>query len=133
MFGAQPLTQPFAGMSIYCPIGVADRPETEVVGPTVHHLIELRCHRKRPVLLSITHKLSAEDEAELDVCEAGESSPHDGVSWRRVFGASEVASKAGQFGQIQGVDPTLLSPGAICLQLARFNGILPPGPIPVLC
>jgi hypothetical protein len=45
MFGAQPLTQPFAGMSIYCPIGFADRPETEVVGPTVHHLIELRYHR----------------------------------------------------------------------------------------
>jgi len=27
------------------PVGFADRPETEVVGPTVHHLIELRHYR----------------------------------------------------------------------------------------
>src|ERR1017187_7927848 len=32
-------------MPIHCPIGFADRPKTEVVGPTVHHLIEL-CHHR---------------------------------------------------------------------------------------
>jgi len=30
-----------------------------------------------------------------------------------------------------GVDPTSLPPGAICLQLARFNGMLQSGPVPV--
>jgi hypothetical protein len=32
-----------------------------------------------------------------------------------------------------GVDPTFLSPGAICLQLARFNGMLQSGPVSVPC
>lgn len=53
-------------------------------------------------LLSITHKFRAEDEAELYVGEAGHSAPHDSVSWRRIFGASKVASEAGNFGQVQG-------------------------------
>jgi hypothetical protein len=55
---------------------------------------------KRAVLLSITHKLSAQDEAELYVCEACKSSPHNGISWWRVFGTCEVASEAGKFSQI---------------------------------
>src|SRR5450631_86485 len=42
VFGTQPLTQPLTGMSVNCPIGFADRPKTEVVGPTIHHLIEFR-------------------------------------------------------------------------------------------
>jgi len=56
--------------------------------------------RKRLVLLSITHKLSAKDEAELDVCEACKSSPHDGVSWWRVFGSSQIASQPGELCEI---------------------------------
>jgi hypothetical protein len=47
--------------------------------------------RKRLVALSITHKLGSEDEAELDICEACETSPYDGVSRRRVFWACQVA------------------------------------------
>ena len=56
--------------------------------------------RKRPVVLSITHKLSSKDEAELDIGEAGHSSPHDGVSWRWILGACEVASESGKFSEI---------------------------------
>jgi hypothetical protein len=52
--------------------------------------------------LSITHKLRSKDEAELDISEAGHAPPHDGVPWRWIFGASEVASEAGEFSQIQG-------------------------------
>jgi hypothetical protein len=44
MFGAQPPTQPSAGMSLYCRIGFADRTKAEVVRPTVHHLVELHDH-----------------------------------------------------------------------------------------
>jgi hypothetical protein len=47
--------------------------------------------------LSITHKLGSEDEAELDICEACETSPHDGVSRRRVFCACQVAPEPSEF------------------------------------
>ena len=55
---------------------------------------------KRPVWLLITHKLGSEDEAELDICEACETSPHDGVSRRRVFCACQVAPEPSEFGEI---------------------------------
>ena len=42
------------------------------------------------IFFSITNKLGSEDEAELDICEACETSPHDGVSRRRVFCACQV-------------------------------------------
>jgi len=58
--------------------------------------------RKRTASLSITHNLSAQDEAELDVCEACKSPPHDGVSWWRVFGSGQVASEPGELGEIKG-------------------------------
>ena len=48
----------------------------------------------------MTHNFGAEDEAELYVGEAGQSAPHDSVSWRRIFGASKVASEAGNFSQV---------------------------------
>src|SRR5450631_922104 len=41
VFGTQPMTQPITGVSIHRPIGFADSPETEVIGPTVHHLVKL--------------------------------------------------------------------------------------------
>jgi hypothetical protein len=50
--------------------------------------------------LSITHKLGSEDEAELDICEACETSPHDGVSRRRVFCSCQVAPEPSEFGEI---------------------------------
>lgn len=55
-----------------------------------------RLNRKRPVLLSITHKFCPKDEAKLDICHTCESSPHDGVAGRRVFGASQVSSESSQ-------------------------------------
>jgi hypothetical protein len=57
-------------------------------------ITRLRCGRvigKRVVLFSITHKLSTKDEAELDVCEPSEYSPHDRIAWRRVFGSGQVS------------------------------------------
>ena len=56
--------------------------------------------RKRRLWLSITHKLGSEDEAELDICEACETSPHDGVSRRRVFCTCQVAPEPSEFGEI---------------------------------
>jgi hypothetical protein len=50
----------------------------------------------------MTHKLIPEYEAELDICEASDASPHDGISWRRVLGASQVASELGELDEIQG-------------------------------
>ena len=32
VFGTQPLTQPLTGVSVHCPIGFADGPETKVIG-----------------------------------------------------------------------------------------------------
>jgi hypothetical protein len=54
---------------------------------------------KRVVFLSITHKLGSEDEAELDIYKAW-TSPHDGVSRRRVFCACQVAPELSEFGEI---------------------------------
>jgi hypothetical protein len=59
--------------------------------------------------------------------------------WRNVSELSlsvillKIRSHFGPLGSVAriGVDPTLLSPGAICLQLARFNGMLQSGPVPV--
>src|ERR1700679_2410802 len=56
---------------------------------------------KPAVKLSITHKFRTKDEAELDVCEACKSSPHDGVSWWRIFGSSQVASELGELSEIK--------------------------------
>jgi hypothetical protein len=56
--------------------------------------------RKRVIFLSITHKLGFEYEAELDICEACETSPYDGVSRRRVFCACQVAPEPSEFGEI---------------------------------
>jgi len=60
----------------------------------------LTAFRKRAGFLSITHKLGSEDEAELDICEACETSPHDGVSRRRVFCTCQVAPEPSEFGEI---------------------------------
>lgn len=54
------------------------------------------------VLLSITHKLSTEDKSELDICEAREASPHDEISWRRIFCASQITSEASELSQVEG-------------------------------
>ena len=50
----------------------------------------------RPKNLSITHMVSAEDVADLDVGKAREPAPDDGISWRRVARAIEVAAEASE-------------------------------------
>lgn len=40
--------------------------------------------RNRPGILSITHIVVGEQEAEVDIGEAGQTSPDDHVAWRRV-------------------------------------------------
>ena len=64
MLGAQPLTQPLTGVSIYCPIGFADWSQTEIVGPPDHHPVEPSYHRLgiqqgliRPVSLLIASQI----------------------------------------------------------------------------
>jgi hypothetical protein len=60
------------------PSGVKENADT-----LIQHLRFLRqIRRKRVVLLSITHKLSTEKEAELDISQARETSPDDHVAWR---------------------------------------------------
>ena len=44
MLDTQPPTQPSTGVLINGPIGFTDRPKTEVICPTVHHLVELGYH-----------------------------------------------------------------------------------------
>jgi len=44
VLGTQPLSQPLAGVSIHCPVGLANWPQTEVVGPSDHHPVELCYH-----------------------------------------------------------------------------------------
>src|SRR5688572_11492864 len=41
VLGAQPPTQPRPSMSFHRPVGFTDRTETEVVGPSNHHPVEL--------------------------------------------------------------------------------------------
>ena len=57
-------------------------------------------HRKHPVKLSITHNFRPDDGAQLDVGEARQSAPHDGVAWRRIVGAGEIAAESGDLGQV---------------------------------
>ena len=51
--------------------------------------------RKDPEKLSITHKFRSEHEAQFNVDEAGHSSPHHRIAWRRITGTSEIASEPG--------------------------------------
>ena len=58
----------------------------------------VRIKRSRPGNLSFTHKLFGEEEAELDVCEAGKSTPEDKIARWWIFGAMQIAA---QFGNCQ--------------------------------
>src|SRR5665213_1671052 len=66
VFGTQPLTQPLAGMSFHCPIGFADRSKTEVIGPTVHHLVEFPHHRLMIRLGSISSRFATDRLTDAD-------------------------------------------------------------------
>ena len=59
---------------------------------------------KRPVSLSITHKLlcSAEGRAQSDVGEPGKPAPRDCIAWWWITGACEVAAEPCDFDQIIG-------------------------------
>ena len=56
-------------------------------------------HGTRYLNLSITHMLSAQKEAYLDIREPGHPAPDDGVAWRCVAGAIQVATEARQLRQ----------------------------------
>jgi hypothetical protein len=66
LFGTQPLTQPLAGMSFHGLIGFADRSKTEVIGPTVHHLIEFPHHRLMIRLGSISSRFATDRITDAD-------------------------------------------------------------------
>lgn len=55
---------------------------------------------KRAVFLSSTHKLDSDQDAEFDICSAGQSSPDDGVAGRRIMRTSEIAPDSGQHDDI---------------------------------
>ena len=98
VFGAQPLTQPFTGVSIHCPIGFADWPETEVVGPTVHHLIELRHHRLMVQLGSISSSLAADRLTDANHSLLGRNRAQIGASsLRRVATAKRIPQEVELF------------------------------------
>ena len=45
MLGAQPLSQPLAGVALHGPVGFTDWTQAEVVGPTDHHSVESPYYR----------------------------------------------------------------------------------------
>jgi transposase len=47
----------------------------------------------RPVPLSITHKFHSDHCAQGDVSKPWQTSPHDGISGRRIVGTSEIAAE----------------------------------------
>ena len=47
--------------------------------------------RKRPVTLSITHKVSTDGGPQFDISETGQASPHDQVAGWRIGSTSEIA------------------------------------------
>jgi hypothetical protein len=55
---------------------------------------------KRVANLSITHSFCREPHPENDVSQSGETTPHNGIAWRRVTLARKVAA---EFGQLSGV------------------------------
>ena len=53
VFDTQPLAQPPAGVLFHRSVGFADRPQTEVVGPTIDLPVE-RCYHRCRILLGLT-------------------------------------------------------------------------------
>ena len=49
--------------------------------------------RTRPVKLSITHKFGRDGSTQFDVSKARQSTPHDGISGRRIVGPGEIAAE----------------------------------------
>src|SRR5271165_791159 len=53
MFDTQPLAKPSARMLLHGSVGLADRPQTEVVRPTLNLPVE-RCYQRCRLLLGLT-------------------------------------------------------------------------------
>lgn len=88
-----------------------------------------RHDRNRPVLLSITHKLSPQDESEFDIGQTGHATPHYSASGRGVFGTRQVAAQPSDLRQIRGEHRRAVlraSTGAF-----RGRGALPPSARPM--
>lgn len=49
--------------------------------------------RTRPARLSITHKFGRDGSTQFDVSKARQSTPHDGISGRRIVGPGEIAAE----------------------------------------
>ena len=64
VFVAEPPTQPSAGVNIHRTVGFADRSQTEVVGPSGHHSIELPYDRLPALSQSISSGFPADRAAD---------------------------------------------------------------------
>ena len=53
VFDTQPLTKPPAGVLLHRSVGLTDRPQTEVVSPTINLPVE-RCYQRCRILLGLT-------------------------------------------------------------------------------
>ncbi len=62
---------------------------------------------KRTLILSITHKLGSDEEAEFNVGEAGQAFPDDLVAWRSITRAGKIASQPSEL-NAPGTGPTRL-------------------------
>jgi hypothetical protein len=56
--------------------------------------------RTRPAKLSITHKFHSDRRTQRDVSEARHSTPHDGISGRRIVGTRKITAEPRDFDQI---------------------------------
>ena len=57
-------------------------------------LIQINSKRKRPISLSVTHKLSTKPEAECDIRQPGHAAPDDDVARRGITPSVEIAAEA---------------------------------------
>src|ERR1035438_5411479 len=94
MFRTQPLTQPLTCMLIQYMIGFADWPKAEVIGPTVHHLVEFGHHYLMVQLSSIMSSLFADRLTDADHSLLGWNCTQIGASrLRRVATTKRVTQK----------------------------------------
>ena len=61
---------------------------------------ENQLERKRTQVLSITHKLRSDHDAQFDVCQSRQSSPDDGVAGWGVVRSGEITSKTSEFDDV---------------------------------
>ena len=111
MFGAQPPTQPFTGMVLHCPIGFADWTKTEVIRPTVEHLVELLDHRLMVEQYPVAPGFAADRLTDADHSLLGRNGTQIGASRLRRVATSERESSPGELHSEALAEPSVkLSP-----------------------